>query len=171
MKQLQRLLFQQGNRCFFCAEPIPEGQASVEHLDALSNGGVKSDRNCVVCCRAVNLALGNLSVKEKFRAILCQPSPFTCPSVSQAGLVAARDESDAEDERVAEGLIEDVIANLRKQGIARPTRLATLGNHVRNSFATVNQAVYEHLLERLRERGVVKDDGDRVEYPAFGDRS
>ena len=39
MKQLERLLFLQGSRCFFCGETIPIGEASIEHLVATSNGG------------------------------------------------------------------------------------------------------------------------------------
>ena len=36
MKQLERLLFLQGNVCFFCQQPLPAGEASVEHLVAAS---------------------------------------------------------------------------------------------------------------------------------------
>ena len=73
MKQLERLLFLQGNRCFFCGDFIPEGEASVEHLVAISNGGPKEDENCVVCCRTVNAALGNLPIKSKLQAIRERP--------------------------------------------------------------------------------------------------
>ena len=34
MKQLERLLFLQGNVCFFCQQPLPTGEASVEQLVA-----------------------------------------------------------------------------------------------------------------------------------------
>jgi 5-methylcytosine-specific restriction endonuclease McrA len=50
MKQLERLLFLQGHRCFFCQQTIPDGEASVEHLVASSNGGGNEDDNCVACC-------------------------------------------------------------------------------------------------------------------------
>ncbi len=30
MKQRERLLFLQGNVCFFCQQPLPAGEASVE---------------------------------------------------------------------------------------------------------------------------------------------
>lgn len=59
MKQLERLLFLQGQVCFFCALPIPPGEASVEHLVAVCNGGSKDDDNCVACCKTVNAALGS----------------------------------------------------------------------------------------------------------------
>jgi hypothetical protein len=34
MKLLDRLTFLQGGLCFFCKEPLPAGEASVEHLVA-----------------------------------------------------------------------------------------------------------------------------------------
>ena len=82
MKQLERLLFLQGNLCFFCQQSIPVGEASVEHLVATANGGPKDDENCVVCCKAVNAALGSLSVKSKLQAVLNQRGAFACPSAS-----------------------------------------------------------------------------------------
>jgi len=43
MKLLERLLFLQGQRCFFCGQAIPLGEASIEHLVATANGGAKDD--------------------------------------------------------------------------------------------------------------------------------
>ena len=79
MKQLERLLFLQGQRCFFCQQPISPGEASVAHLNATSNGGTKDDENCVACCKAVNAALGNLSFKGKLQAVVNQRGAFVCP--------------------------------------------------------------------------------------------
>ena len=45
IKSLTRLLFAQGGRCFFCKESLPATDASVEHLVARANGGVKADRS------------------------------------------------------------------------------------------------------------------------------
>lgn len=80
MKQLERLLFLQGNRCFFCQSAIPAGQASVEHLVATANGGSGSDDNCVVCCKTMNEALGKLPIKVKMQVILNQGGRIVCPS-------------------------------------------------------------------------------------------
>jgi hypothetical protein len=33
-KPLDRLMFTQGGLCFFCKDPLPQGEASVEHLVA-----------------------------------------------------------------------------------------------------------------------------------------
>ncbi|MEI8380001.1 MAG: hypothetical protein WCJ09_07730 [Planctomycetota bacterium] len=79
MKQLERLLFLQGNRCFFCQSAIPAGQASVEHLVATANGGSGSDDNCVVCCKSMNEALGKLPIKVKMQVILNQRGRMVCP--------------------------------------------------------------------------------------------
>lgn len=44
---LDRLLFEQGGRCFFCQAPITRSEASIEHLLAVKDGGTKADGNCV----------------------------------------------------------------------------------------------------------------------------
>ena len=79
MKQLERLLFIQGGRCFFCKNEISKSNASIEHLVATSNGGQSSEENCVVCCKTINEVLGNKSIKEKIEILLRQGSSFLCP--------------------------------------------------------------------------------------------
>ena len=133
MKQIDRLLLFQGNRCFFCDQTIPEGEASVEHLVASSNGGGNDDDNCVVCCKSLNAAFGNHPYKEKLRAILSHRGQFTCPV--QAGprtetvltLTAPASKSKAR--------IDAVIADLQKRGASRPRKMTTL----RNTIAAVFQ--------------------------------
>jgi hypothetical protein len=80
MKRIDKLLFSQGNRCFFCNGTIPDKEKSIEHLVALSRRGENVDDNCVVCCVAVNGLLGNLSIKEKFRIMMSQGPSFSCPA-------------------------------------------------------------------------------------------
>lgn len=82
MKQLERLLFLQGGRCFFCKDILARSNASVEHLNAIANGGANLDSNCVACCKAVNAALGSLSIKEKIQVFLNQGASFVCPANS-----------------------------------------------------------------------------------------
>lgn len=79
-KRLDRLMFVQGGLCFFCKQPLPKSEASVEHLFASSNGGSNSDENCVACCKSVNALLGNMSLKEKFQVVLNQKGQFKCPN-------------------------------------------------------------------------------------------
>ena len=80
MKPSDRLLFQQGGRCFFCRQPVPASEVSVEHLVASSNGGSNSESNLVVCCLTLNQLLGNLPLKDKLRVIIGDGLPFRCPA-------------------------------------------------------------------------------------------
>ena len=166
MKQLQRLLFLQGNKCFFCGSPIPEGQASVEHLDALSNGGKKSDENSVVCCKAVNAALGSLSIKEKFRAVLSHKGEFACPAQA-----VPKPEPDLELHEMvaveAQKLLPEVVENLRKRGIARPNTLSKLRKSVGASFKQASSELVEAVLVLLKESGYTAIDGEKVSYPGL----
>ncbi|MGL6334488.1 HNH endonuclease [Aeromonas jandaei] len=69
-------MFVQGGLCFFCKQPLPKTEASVEHLLASANGGSNSDENCVACCKAVNRLLGSMSLKEKFQVTNLGHPPF-----------------------------------------------------------------------------------------------
>lgn len=84
MKQVQRLLMFQGNRCFFCHGEIPEGQESVEHLVAKARGGKDNDENCVACCKEVNSAFADFSYKFKLQVVINQRGEFKCPMKSAA---------------------------------------------------------------------------------------
>lgn len=78
--QLERIMFMQGGRCFFCRSPLDHSNASVEHLVATSKGGGNDDENCVACCKALNSIFGAKSIKEKIGIILNQQGNFHCPS-------------------------------------------------------------------------------------------
>lgn len=80
MKQLDRLLFEQGGDCFFCGQPLAKTDASIEHLHAQANGGTNADENLVACCKALNALLGSKPLKEKFAIILRQKQGFRCPA-------------------------------------------------------------------------------------------
>lgn len=80
MTKLERLMFLQGQRCFFCDHAIPKSEASVEHLVPSSSGGADHTDNLVACCKALNGLFGSMTVKEKIRAILNQNDRFVCPS-------------------------------------------------------------------------------------------
>ncbi len=77
---LERLLFLQGNQCFFCNRQIPRDQASIEHLVPQSLQGTNNMNNLVACCKTLNGIFGNLSLKEKLRVILMQKGEFVCPN-------------------------------------------------------------------------------------------
>ena len=163
MKQLERLLFLQGQRCFFCGQAIPAGEASVEHLVAISNGGAKDDENCVVCCKSANTALDHLSVKAKLQAVLNHRGVFVCPmSLGDSGDAIAK----PRDERLAV-----VVADLRKRGSARPSRVATLKNTMNSAFQmSLSDSELDVLLKQLTSTGYVIVDDTKVSYamPAEG---
>ena len=73
-------MFAQGGLCYFCSDPLPKAQASIEHLVPLARAGSNSDDNCVACCKAINGLLGSMSLKEKIKVVLNQKGNFTCPN-------------------------------------------------------------------------------------------
>lgn len=162
MKQLDRLLFLQGGRCFFCNEYIPEGQASVEHLVASANGGANDDGNCVVCCKSINLALGSLPIKSKIQAILSHRGTFRCPvrpsQQATAGSVNA-------ETHLLLDRMNSVVADLVKRGSARPRRVATLKNTINALFQMgLTEVQIDELLTALQSRGYVAIDDTKVSY-------
>jgi hypothetical protein len=84
MKQLEKLLFEQGGDCFFCKSPLSKADASVEHLHAQSNGGTNADENVVACCKSLNALFGNKPLKEKIHIVLRQKGEFRCPAQKTA---------------------------------------------------------------------------------------
>lgn len=158
MKQLERILFQQGNVCFFCQQPIPAGEASVEHLIATSNGGGKDDENCVVCCKAVNAALGNLTVKAKLQVVVNQRGGFVCPQARS--VVTVEGPIGPETER-----IEMVVADLLKRGPARPRKTATLKNTINSVFQNkLSEEELSSLVLALQSQGYVIVQDTKVSY-------
>ena len=168
MKQLERLLFLQGNRCFFCALPIPEGDASVEHLVATSNGGPKDDENCIVCCKAVNAALGNLSIKSKLQAILNQRGVFNCPI--HIGNISTESPATGTTLEEADERLKLVVADLIKRGASRPRKVATLKNTMNSIFQMqLPESEIETLLVELQRLGYITLQDTKVTY-ALGAR-
>jgi 5-methylcytosine-specific restriction endonuclease McrA len=74
------MMFLQGGLCFFCNRTIPKEEASVEHIIPASGGGTNKPDNLVACCKTLNGLFGNMTVKEKLRAILKQNGRFVCPN-------------------------------------------------------------------------------------------
>ena len=162
MKQLQRLLFLQGNKCFFCGHGIPEGEASIEHLHAVSNGGEKSDENAVVCCKAVNNWLGNRSVKEKLEVVLSHRRQSAClatilpkPQVKPGDKIATQ----------AQELLPDVVKNLTRLGDKRPKKLTRLKNSLKTTFKKASPKVIEAVMVLLKKKGYTTETDGKVSYP------
>jgi hypothetical protein len=164
MKQLQRLLFLQGNKCFFCNHPIPKGQATVEHLDALSNGGKKSDENAVVCCKDVNTWLGSRSVKEKFEVVLNHSRESACLAA-----ILPKPEAKPEDKIATEAqkLLPKVLENLVGRGTARPKSMAKLKNSLATTFKKTSPKVIGAVLVLLKKKGYTAENKGKVSYPGL----
>lgn len=81
MKLLDRLIFEQGGRCFFCHKQIPKSHASVEHLVSKSAGGTDEAGNVVVCCKTLNGLFGSKSIKDKIKICINQEGGFQCPEI------------------------------------------------------------------------------------------
>lgn len=69
-KQIDKLLFLQGGKCFFCGLILSKEYRSVEHLLAYSLGGSNEVNNCVTCCWSLNSLFRNMTLKEKFQIVL-----------------------------------------------------------------------------------------------------
>src|SRR5690349_11919597 len=130
---LDRLLFAQGGKCFFCAKPLERAQASVEHLVALANGGTNNDSNCVACCTSVNALLGSMSVKDKLRVVLNQRGAFKCPNAGGQVSKPTTAPKVTIPGGPSQSPYEVALANLKARGNARPRTPKTL----RNSLATL----------------------------------
>jgi hypothetical protein len=156
MKQLDRLLMLQGQRCFFCDEFIPMGEASVEHLIATANGGTKDDGNCVVCCKTLNTAFGHRSVKEKLLAVLNHRGPFVCPRKT-TGLPVEAVPVDPQ--------VDVVVANLQRRGSARPRKEKSLRNTIAATFQPkLGDKEVSSLMARLQAKRIVSISNDKVAY-------
>jgi hypothetical protein len=81
LSKLQRMLYLQHGRCFFCGEELHESEASIEHLNPKSNGGKSTEDNEVVCHVSLNQTFGSMDLKRKFEFVLRQAGTFRCPAV------------------------------------------------------------------------------------------
>lgn len=167
ISHLGRLLFAQGGLCFFCSTPLPQKDATVEHLDAKANGGTNADKNCVACCSEINSLLGSMSLKEKIRVILNQKGKFVCPKRSipdfkpTAKLTPPPPAAQASHYSI-------VLANLEKKGPSRPKKVEALKNTIRSVVAgakgSQTDSQMDSLLKQLQRDGKVQISGTMVSY-------
>jgi hypothetical protein len=161
---LERLMFVQGDLCFFCRLPLSKADASVEHLLASANGGDNSDDNCVACCKAVNRLLGSMPLKDKFQVVLNQKGQFKCPNQvgkapTVAPLVKVAPKTSPHDH------YEKVLEQLRKQGNSRPRKLATLHSSIVALLPKSTSALsIDTIVRRLQTNCVVTVTGTKVAY-------
>ena len=156
-------MFVQGGICFFCKQPLPKAEASVEHLLASANGGSNNDDNCVACCKAVNALLGSMSLKEKF-----QKGQFKCPN--GAGTAKATTQTKAPQKAPAITKTKDdkltlVVANLKQRGNAKPRTIKTLTSTVASLFPKgISETELTALVHQLQSTGKVTVSENKVTY-------
>jgi len=160
IKPLDRLLFAQGQCCFFCDQPLAREVASVEHLLAKSHAGTNELDNCVACCKALNQVFGDMTLKAKMQVVLRQAGDFRCPQQSVES-VSPRAEAPTLSV-VSPVLLDQAITDLRKRGDARPRTLKSLRSALSARFAKeLDGTSVRPLVDHLRALGVVvvSDDG------------
>lgn len=165
---LDRLMFAQGGLCFFCKQPLPKSEASVEHLVASANGGSNNDENRVACCKAINALLGSMSLQEKIQVVLNQRGQFKCPNETGSTKIAGQPKSipKASATSIAKtDKLELVLANLKQRGHARPRTLKTLTSTVASLFTKgLTETELNTLVQQLQSTGKVIVSGNKVTY-------
>ena len=77
--KLEKMLYLQAGKCFFCRHPLALSDASIEHLHPRSKGGNSTEDNEVVCCAALNQTFGNMDLRAKFDFVINAGGSITCP--------------------------------------------------------------------------------------------
>ena len=161
-------MFAQGGLCFFCKQPLPKSEASVEHLVASSNGGSNNDENRVACCKAVNALLGSMSLKEKIQVVLNQKGQFKCPNGTGSTKPASQPKTTTKPSVAAKAKatkFELVLANLKQRSHSRPRTLKTLTSTVASLFPNdLTKTELTTLIKRLQSTGKVIVSEKKVSY-------
>jgi len=167
-KPLDRLMFAQGGLCFFCKQPLPKSEASVEHLVASANGGSNNDENCIACCKAVNALLGSMSLKEKIQVVLNQKGQFKCPNGVGSGITTPKPNPPSATSTATkqkDDKLSLVVANLKQRGNSKPRKLKTLTSTVASLFPKgLPEAELKSLLHQLQSTGKVIVTDSKVTY-------
>ena len=179
-KPLDRLMFAQGGLCFFCSSPLGKADARVEHLVPTSRSGSDSDDNCVACCKAINMLLGSMSLKEKIKVVLNQKGNFTCPSGIANPVSASAQPKPAPVPTPARAsptlkpaslpsldpeTIAAVLKNLKSRGNARPRKLKTLKSSIKSlSSLKLTDKTVDDLVKYFSSVGKILIKGEQVTY-------
>lgn len=187
-KPIERLLFAQGDKCFFCHAPLQKAEATVEHLVPLARGGSNADDNCVACCWSINALLGSMSIKEKIRVVLNQKGDFKCPNGAGTVHAVKPAPSDAamapapapaatpvvadapaapKKKTVAKKPADPVsvlVENLKSRGKGRPAKLKALFADIKTQRLGRDDAEVMSLVEKLKALGKIEVSGTKVTY-------
>jgi hypothetical protein len=168
-KPLERLMFVQGDLCFFCRQPLPQAEASVEHLLASANGGTNNDENCVACCKSVNALLGSMALKEKFQVVLNQKGQFKCPNRVNSTKTAVQSKTIPKPSAAVKpktSKLALVVADLEKRGNSKPRTLKRLMSTVASTLPKdLSEDETTALIEQLKSTGKITVSSDnKVTY-------
>lgn len=78
LTKIEKYIYLQHGKCFFCGDELTLENATIEHLLPVSKGGKRTEDNEVACCATVNHTFGDMDLKRKFEFVL-KSSPFKCP--------------------------------------------------------------------------------------------
>ena len=167
--QLEKLLFTQGGKCFFCKDKLEHSEASVEHLVATANGGCNDiNDNCVACCKAVNALLGSLPLKHKIEIILNQEGAFKCPSASKAKKIHPKPAPKPVNKLSPKETewLNQIIADLQKRGNACPKKTKTLASIIAAmpKLKGIQETEISHLIKQLESAGKITITDEKVSY-------
>ena len=161
-------MFTQGGRCFFCNQPLPFEDASVEHLLASVNGGDNNYENCVACCKSVNALFGSMSLKEKFQVVLNQYGHFKCPNRIKAAKTKLPQTSQSKipvDRNLTTNNFETVVSNLIQRGDSRPRTLKALTSTVAAIFLKkLDDTEINALIQQLQSTGKISIAKTKITY-------
>lgn len=164
-KPIERLLFVQGGRCFFCNDVLLPAEASVEHLVAIANGGKNHDENCVACCKSLNALLGRMSLKEKLRVVLNQNGNFRCPNGDDSRKSSGHHRTKVASSQRIDERVASVLTDLRKRGAARPRTVKTLSSTINALFRKqLSEDEIALLLDGLKASGAISINATKVSY-------
>ena len=166
-KPIDRLMFVQGGLCFFCKQPLPKEEASVEHLFASANGGRNDYENCVACCKSVNALFGRMSLKEKFQVVLNQKGHFKCPNkigAAKLTLPTPRQKTPVAAKSLPNNF-DVVVTNLMQRGDSRPRTLKALTSTVAAIFLKkLDDAEINALIQQLQLTGKIYVAKTKITY-------
>lgn len=83
---VRSLLRRDGNECFYCGNPMPDGEESLEHLLPRAHGGSTHISNLTLAHGACNKEAGHLSVVEKVKLREKMRAPAAeSPAIRESG--------------------------------------------------------------------------------------
>ena len=164
------MLFAQGKKCFFCREPLPIADASVEHLVAKANGGSDHDGNCVACCKSLNTLLGSMSLKEKIEVVLNQKGQFQCPNGTQKKVTKNKPPVSPKAKKPGADYYTQLVENLKQRGHAKPRTVAKLKTTIASLFK-LSPSQVDALVQQLQTRRVISVAESKVTYISAGTSS